>query len=111
LAVEVVAGEKSVAYCSLVQSLLSWGLKGVCLVMSGDHEGIKAAVSSEPSWDGVATVRGPPPTKRPDARACIEDEGVAEDRDNIKPLTSIVSLVIIMTRQGAGIYLTGNGNI
>ena len=47
LAVEVAGGEKSPAYASLLRGLLDRGLKGVRLVISDDHEGIKAAVSDE----------------------------------------------------------------
>jgi putative transposase len=47
LAVEIAAGEKSAAYCSLLRDLLDRGLRGVRLVVSDDHEGIKAAVSGE----------------------------------------------------------------
>ena len=47
LAVEVVGGEKSAAYASLLRGLLDRGLRGVRLVISDDHEGIKAAVSGE----------------------------------------------------------------
>ena len=47
LAVEVAGAEKSAAYASLLRGLLDRGLRGVRLVVSDDHEGIKAAVSSE----------------------------------------------------------------
>ena len=47
LAVEVAATEKSAAYASLLRGLLDRGLKGVRLVISDDHEGIKAGVSGE----------------------------------------------------------------
>jgi putative transposase len=47
LAVEVAGQEKSAAYASLLRGLLDRGLSGVRLVVSDDHEGIKAAVSSE----------------------------------------------------------------
>ncbi len=47
LAVEVAGTEKSAAYASLLRGLLDRGLKGVKLVISDDHEGIKAAVSGE----------------------------------------------------------------
>jgi putative transposase len=47
LAVEIAAGEKSAAYSSLLRGLLDRGLSGVRLVVSDDHEGIKAAVSGE----------------------------------------------------------------
>jgi putative transposase len=47
LAVEIAAGEKSVAYASLLRGLLDRGLSGVRLVVSDDHEGIKSAVSGE----------------------------------------------------------------
>jgi putative transposase len=44
LAVEVAGSEKGAAYVSLLRGLLDRGLKGVKLVVSDDHEGIKAAV-------------------------------------------------------------------
>lgn len=47
LAVEIAAGEKGAAYSSLLRGLLDRGLRGVRLVVSDDHEGIKAAVSGE----------------------------------------------------------------
>jgi transposase-like protein len=47
LAVEVAGTEKSAAYASLLRGLLDRGLEGVRLVISDDHEGIKAAVSGE----------------------------------------------------------------
>jgi transposase-like protein len=47
LAVEVAGTEKSAAYASLLRGLLDRGLSGVKLVVSDDHEGIKAAVASE----------------------------------------------------------------
>jgi putative transposase len=47
LAVEVAGSEKGAAYASLLQGLLDRGLKGVRLVISDDHEGIKAAVAGE----------------------------------------------------------------
>ncbi len=48
LAVEEVAGaEKGAAYSSLLRGLIDRGLKGVRLVVSDDHEGIKAAVFGE----------------------------------------------------------------
>jgi len=47
LAVEVAGGEKAAAYSSLLRGLLDRGLKGVRLVVSDDHEGIKAAVSGD----------------------------------------------------------------
>jgi len=48
LAVEEVAGtEKGAAYASLLRGLLDRGLSGVRLVVSDDHEGIKAAVFGE----------------------------------------------------------------
>lgn len=47
LAVEVAGTEKGAAYASLLRSLLDRGLKGVELVVSDDHEGIKAAVFGE----------------------------------------------------------------
>jgi putative transposase len=47
LAVEVAGSEKGVAYASLLRGLIDQGLKDVRLVVSDDHEGIKAAVASE----------------------------------------------------------------
>ena len=47
LGVEVAGTEKSVAYASLLRGLIDRGLSGVRLVVSDDHEGIKAAVSGE----------------------------------------------------------------
>jgi putative transposase len=47
LAVEVAGGEKSAAYASLLRGLLDRCLAGVRLVVSDDHEGIKAAVFGE----------------------------------------------------------------
>ena len=47
LAVEVAGSEKGVAYASLLRELIDRGLKDVRLVVSDDHEGIKAAVASE----------------------------------------------------------------
>ena len=47
LAVEVAGSGKGVAYASLLRSLLERGLDGVRLVVSDDHEGIKAAVAAE----------------------------------------------------------------
>lgn len=48
LAVEVAAGaEKGTAYASLLRGLIDRGLRGVRLVVSDDHEGIKTAVASE----------------------------------------------------------------
>ncbi len=47
LAVEVAGGEKSAAYASLLRGLLERGLRGARLVVSDDHEGIKAAVFGE----------------------------------------------------------------
>jgi putative transposase len=47
LAVEVAGAEKSAAYASLLRGLLDRGLKGLRLVVSDDHEGIKAAVAGE----------------------------------------------------------------
>ena len=47
LAVEVAGSEKGAAYASLLRGLLDRGLKGVRLVISDDHEGIKAAISGE----------------------------------------------------------------
>ena len=47
LAVEVAGSEKGAAYASLLRGLIDRGLSGVRLVVSDDHEGIKAAVFSE----------------------------------------------------------------
>lgn len=47
LAVEVAGSEKGAAYASLLRGLIDRGLKGVRLVVSDDHEGIKAAVAAE----------------------------------------------------------------
>ena len=47
LAVEVAGMEKAAAYASLLRGLIDRGLKGVHLVVSDDHEGIKAAVAGE----------------------------------------------------------------
>jgi putative transposase len=47
LAVEVAGSEKGAAYASLLRGLIDRGLHGVRLVISDDHEGIKAAVAGE----------------------------------------------------------------
>jgi putative transposase len=47
LAVEVAGSEKGAAYVSLLRGLIDRGLKGVRLVISDDHESIKAAVAGE----------------------------------------------------------------
>jgi putative transposase len=47
LAVEVAGSEKGAAYTSLLRGLTDRGLRRVRLVISDDHEGIKAAVSGE----------------------------------------------------------------
>jgi putative transposase len=47
LAVEVAGSEKGTAYASLLRGLSDRGLRGVRLVVSDDHEGIKAAVAGE----------------------------------------------------------------
>jgi len=47
LAVEAAGSEKGAAYASLLRGLLDRGLRGVRLVVSDDHEGIKAAVAGE----------------------------------------------------------------
>ena len=47
LAIEVAGSEKGAAYASLLRGLIDRGLSGVKLVVSDDHEGIKAAVSGE----------------------------------------------------------------
>jgi putative transposase len=47
LAMEVAGSEKRAAYASLLRGLLDRGLSGVKLVVSDDHEGIKAAVFDE----------------------------------------------------------------
>jgi putative transposase len=45
LAVEVAGSQKGAAYASLLRGLLERGLHGVRLVVSDEHEGIKAAVA------------------------------------------------------------------
>ena len=47
LAVEVAGKEKGAAYATLLRALIDRGLRGVRLVVSDDHEGIKAAVAGE----------------------------------------------------------------
>jgi transposase-like protein len=47
LAIEVAGTEKGAAYASLLRVLIDRGLSGVRLVVSDDHEGIKAAVAGE----------------------------------------------------------------
>jgi len=47
LAIEVAGSEKGAAYASLLRGLVDRGLKGVKLVVSDDHEGIKVAVAGE----------------------------------------------------------------
>jgi len=47
LAVEVAGSEKGAAYASLLRGLIDRGLHGVRLVVSDDHESIKAAVFGE----------------------------------------------------------------
>jgi putative transposase len=47
LAVEAAGSEKGAAYASLLGGLLNRGLKGLHLVVSDDHEGIKDAVAGE----------------------------------------------------------------
>jgi putative transposase len=47
LAVEAFGGERAEAYRALLRGLLSRGLSGVALVISDDHEAIRAAVQSE----------------------------------------------------------------
>jgi putative transposase len=47
LAVEVAGSEKGTAYTSMLRGLVDRGLSGVQLVVSDDHEGIKAAVAGE----------------------------------------------------------------
>jgi putative transposase len=47
LAIEVAGTEKGTAYASLLRGLIDRGLSGVRLVISDDHEGIKAAVAGE----------------------------------------------------------------
>jgi transposase-like protein len=47
LAVEVAGSEKGAAYASMLRGLINRGLSGVRLVISDEHEGIKAAVSGE----------------------------------------------------------------
>jgi putative transposase len=55
LAVEAAGSEKGAGYASLLRGLLDRGLRGMRLVISDDHEGIKAAVSGE--LPGVAWQR------------------------------------------------------
>jgi putative transposase len=47
LAVEVAGSQKGAAYAWLLGGLVHRGLSGVRLVISDEHEGIKAAVSGE----------------------------------------------------------------
>jgi putative transposase len=47
LEVEVAGSEKGAAYASMLRGLIDRGLSGVHLVVSDDHEGIKAAVAGE----------------------------------------------------------------
>jgi putative transposase len=47
LAVEVATTEKGAAYASLLRGLIDRDLSGMGLVVSDDHEGIKAAVAAE----------------------------------------------------------------
>jgi transposase-like protein len=47
LAVEVAGTEKGAAYTSLLRGLIDRGLRGVRLVVSDDHEGIKGTVAGE----------------------------------------------------------------
>jgi putative transposase len=47
LAVEVAGSEKGAAYTALLRGLIDRGLHGVRLMISDDHEGIKAAVAGE----------------------------------------------------------------
>ena len=47
LAVEVAGSEKGAAYASLLRGLVDRGLHGVRLMVSDDHEAIKAAVAGE----------------------------------------------------------------
>ena len=47
LAVEVAGSEKGTAYASMLRGLVDRGLSGVQLVVSDEHEGIKAAVAGE----------------------------------------------------------------
>jgi len=47
LAVEATSTEKGAAYASLLRGLIDRGLSGMRLVVSDDHEGIKAAVAAE----------------------------------------------------------------
>jgi putative transposase len=47
LAIEVAGSEKGAAYASLLRELVDRGLKGVKLMISDDHEGIKVAVAGE----------------------------------------------------------------
>ena len=62
LAVEVAGSEKGAAYASLLRGLLDRGLKGVHLVVSDDHEGIKATLFGQLpgatwKWRVVHTIR------------------------------------------------------
>ena len=52
LAVEVAGSEKGAAYASLLRGLIDRGLRGVRLVISDDHEGIKGALAGEPPGVG-----------------------------------------------------------
>jgi len=47
LAMEATSTEKGAAYASLLRGLIDRGLSGMRLVVSDDHEGIKAAVAAE----------------------------------------------------------------
>jgi putative transposase len=57
LAMEVASTGKGAAYTSLVRGLIDRGVSGVRLVVSDDHEGIKAAVAAElPGVEGQRCV-------------------------------------------------------
>ena len=55
LALEAAAEEEAAAWRNLLRGLVERGLRGVKLVISDDHEGIKAAVAAE--LPGVAWQR------------------------------------------------------
>lgn len=56
LAIEVAGTEKGAAYASLLRGLIDRGLSGVRLVLSDDHEGIKAAGGRRVTRRRVAAV-------------------------------------------------------
>jgi putative transposase len=57
LAVEVAGTEMGAAYASLLRGLMDRGLRGARLVVSDDHEGIKAAVGRRVAGGTVAQMR------------------------------------------------------